>query len=103
MDLKVKKPEDLSLTLVVGDGIDTKERLKVDTQNGKIKDDHYAPGDHTVLRSSVLADERAGGPFKSGLRSPIDYDHVIFLPRDHIDLTSDVTFSNNILHILLEK
>jgi hypothetical protein len=28
---------------------------------------------------------------------------VFFLPRDHVKLTSDSTFTDNLLHLLLER
>jgi len=103
LDSKVKKPEHLHITLIAGDAIQTKERIKIDLSNGTFEDNHYTPGDGVVLRSSVLADQRAGSSYQPGVQSSIDYNQVLFLPREHIELTKDKTFSDNVLHILLEE
>jgi hypothetical protein len=63
------------------------------------------PGDGTVARYSALADERVAttdGSYKR-LQSPIPWTGVTFLPSDHVGLTSSPTFSDNTLHLLLER
>ena len=60
-------------------------------------------GDGTVPRFSALADERTGGEFRPRLDSPIPWHDVTFLSDDHIGLTKNVLFTNNLLHILLEE
>ena len=103
LDKKAKTPSHLSITLISGDSIQTKERVMFYPEENRTEDNHYTPGDGTVLRSSVLGDQRAGGDYKPGIDSVIDYKKAIFLPRDHLELTRDVTFSDNVLHILLEE
>ena len=61
----------------------------------------HAPGDGTVPRSSALmreADPDRGGP---RLNSPIGWDQVLFLFTDHLDLTRDPAFTDNVLYWLL--
>jgi len=102
LDKKASPPAHVSISLISGDAIRTKERVMLFPEEGRVEDNNYQPGDGTVIRSSVLADDRAGSPFEPGIKSPIDYDRALFLPRDHLGLTSDVTFTDNVLHILLE-
>ena len=62
-----------------------------------------APGDGTVLRSQRhhgRARGRASG--NPTLVSPIDWDRVTFLFTDHLGLTRDPAFTDNLLFMLLE-
>lgn len=103
LDKKSKPPKQVSITLVAGDAIQTKERIKIDLKDGTFEDNHYTPGDGIVLRSSVLGDERAGAKYSPKIKSTMEIDQVLFLPRDHLNLTKDATFSDNILFRLLEE
>ena len=62
-----------------------------------------APGDGTVLRSSVLMDENIGTGRVGRLNSPIGWTGVHFLFRDHLGLTKDPGFSDNLLYFLFER
>ena len=103
LDIPAKSPKGLSMFLIAGDSIYTKERIKMNFETGEYSFDYYAPGDGTVLRSSVLADQRAGSSYRPRLDSPIDIEQTLFLPRDHINLTKDPVFADNLLFTLLEK
>ena len=59
-------------------------------------------GDGTVARYSAVADERFGGPWNTWLDSPIPWTNVTFLADDHIGLTRNPHFVNNLLFLLLE-
>ena len=96
-------PKNTSITLVVGDAIETKERIKIFLKDGTFEDNNYTPGDGVVVRSSVLGDERLGSRKSAKVLSPIPYSQVFFLPSDHLNLTKSSTFSNNILFKLLEE
>lgn len=61
-----------------------------------------APGDGSVTRASAVADERLFGENKGFLSSPIPWNRKIFLTDMHLTLLGNVTFQNNLLHILLE-
>lgn len=63
----------------------------------------FTPGDATVPRYSALGDERTGGPYKRGVKTNIPWRNVTFLSDDHIGLTNNPTFSDNMLYILLEQ
>jgi hypothetical protein len=62
------------------------------------------PGDATVLRDSALLDFRQGQvPRGPVVRSPMGIARALFLPREHLELTRDATFRDNILYWLLEE
>lgn len=103
LDLSASPPAGLTLYLIAGDAVPTEAVVAVDQDSGVIKLIKRAPGDGTVLRSSALMDERIGTDRLGRLESPIDWDSVQFLFRDHIGLTKDPAFTDNILYILLER
>ena len=47
-------------------------------------------------------DERIGGAWQPGLRSPIRWAQVTFLFTDHLGMTKDPAFHDNVLFLLLE-
>ena len=47
-------------------------------------------------------DERVGSNWMPMLKSPIRWSHVTFLFTDHIGLTRDPAFTDNVLYLLLE-
>lgn len=102
LDRPAEPPSTLQLHLVAGDAIPTKSRIEVDRQSGALMVAAKAPGDGTVLRSSALMDERLDGDWSSQLRSPVGWHDVLLLFRDHLALTKDRTFTNNLLFWLLE-
>jgi hypothetical protein len=75
----------------------------VDSSEEHFKVTNYEPGDGTVTRSSALMDERVGGTWTPNLQSPIKWSNVMFLFSDHLGLTKDPAFSDNVLYILLEQ
>ena len=44
-----------------------------------------------------------GRVWTPGLQSPIEWSRVYFLFTDHLGLTKDVHFADNILYLLLEQ
>jgi hypothetical protein len=48
-------------------------------------------------------DERITGQWSPRLMSPIGWSDVIFLFTDHLGMTKDPAFTDNILFFLLEK
>ena len=69
---------------------------------GKLEVIERAPGDGSVLRSSALMDERVAGDWTATLVTPIDWTYVTFLFTDHLGLTKDPAFTDNVLFLLLE-
>ena len=105
IDRPVKsKPRHLSISLYVGDAIETVKRVML-TKTGKLDYIHYEAGDGTVIRSSVLADVNAGiedkPPVK--LESNISYDNVKFIFTEHVKMTEDSSFVDNVLFELLQE
>ena len=101
LDESVGAPPDTRLYLVAGDAEPTPATVTV-RDDGNLQVTQRGPGDGTVLRSSALLDERVGGEWQRTLRTPIHWSGTMFLFRDHLGLTSDPVFTDNVLHILLE-
>lgn len=95
-------PEGVELFLVAGDAVDTLSSIKLDPVTGKIKEREYYAGDGTVLRTSALMDERLGQGWTPKLQSPISWSSILFMAADHLGLTQDPSFENNVLYWLLE-
>ncbi len=107
-----KKPETAcprNLYMFAGDAERTLTKTVLQERNGRLiptfpnDDALYTPGDATVPRYSTLGDERAGGPYQRGVRTNIPWRNVTFLSDDHLGLTNNPTFSDNMLYILLEQ
>jgi len=103
LDTPASPPEGLSLYLFVGDAKPTPSRARVDPSNGHLWFDEHRPGDGTVLRSSALMDERGNADWKPQLISPIQWKQIHFLFTDHLGLTQDAAFTDNVLYLLLES
>ncbi len=52
--------------------------------------------------ASALLDERAGGAYRPHVDTPIAFRQVLFLPGEHLELTRDAVFRDNLLFWLLE-
>ncbi len=103
IDQPANPPENLKLYLLAGDAIPTGSAVTVDSSKEHYKITDYEPGDGTVTRSSALMDERAGGIWTPYLKSPVNWSNVMFLFTDHLGLTKDPAFSDNVLYLLLEQ
>ena len=103
MDQPSEPPAHLTLKLVAGDAVPTTSVLGVDRVRGELAIVDRAAGDGTVLRTSALLDERVGGQWRPRLASPIAWDDVDFLFRDHLGMTKDPQFADNVLFFLLEE
>ncbi len=102
-DIRASPPAGLSLYLIAGDAVPTNAVIAVDTVSGVTNVVKEAPGDGTVLRSSALMVEGTGTDVVGRLDSPIDWTSVHFLFTDHIGLTRDPGFSDNLLYFLFKK
>jgi hypothetical protein len=56
-----------------------------------------------VTRASALMDERQGATWRPFVQTPIPFRHVMFLPAEHLGVTQDPTFRDNVLYWLLEE
>lgn len=102
LDTPADPPPGTSIHLFAGDAIGTPAVMIWDRGTGKLKYHHYTPGDGVVTRASALMDERLDGDWEPMLRSPVDYASTTFLFTDHLGLTRDPAFSDNVLYLLLE-
>jgi pimeloyl-ACP methyl ester carboxylesterase len=102
IDIPAKPPASLKTLLVAGDSEKTIKEAKIDS-TGHLKITAHGPGDGTVLRSSALGDERIDENKSARLVSPIHWDQVLFLFSDHLNLTKNPMFTDNLLYFLLEN
>jgi hypothetical protein len=104
LDRPVTQPSGTELMVVAGDAMPTASRIAADPASGAIVQRRTDPGDGVVLRDSVLLDLRQGQePRAPTVQSPMGFRRTLFLPREHLELTRDPTFRNNILFWLLEE
>jgi hypothetical protein len=102
LDRPAVPPPGLALHLFAGDAKPTPAVVAVD-RAGKLTVRQVAPGDGTVLRTSAVLDERLGRAWTPELVSPIPWRDVTFVFSDHLAMTRDPAFSDNILFRLLES
>lgn len=102
LDAPATPPKGLKLHLFAGDAKPTPAVIAVDGA-GKLTVREHGPGDGTVLRSSAILDERAGRSWTRGVVSPIAWDDITFVFSDHLAMTRDPAFTDNILFRLLES
>ncbi|MEM9662190.1 MAG: hypothetical protein AAF937_07755 [Planctomycetota bacterium] len=101
LDGPAEPPATTRISLFAADSRETPARLGVDDRN-RIRIIEETPGDGTVTRRSAVMDERQGSETARRLESPIAWDRVQFVFTDHIGLTRDAAFSDNVLYMLLE-
>jgi len=101
MDRWAPPPEGLELFLVVGGGFETPAIAEIGA-DGAVEITGVEEGDGVVLRTSALLDERVDGERASRLRSPLRFKTTLFLPDEHIELTRNPVFGDNLLFWLLE-
>ena len=102
LDIPAKPPASLKILLVAGDSEKTIKRAKIDS-TGHLEITSHGPGDGTVLRSSALGDDRIDENKSARLISPIHWNQVLFLFSDHLNLTKNPMFTDNLLYFLLEN
>ena len=101
LDLQSSPPPGLELHLFAGDAAPTPSVLSLNDE-GRVGVVQEAPGDEVVTRASALLDERVGGPWRTEVRSPIEWAGVHFIHEEHIGITRDIGFTDNLLYLLLE-
>jgi len=102
LDRPAKPPEPVSIHLFAGDAIAPPAALAINDK-GKYSVCEEEHGDGVVVRSSALLDERIGQEWQYQLKTPIDFNDVTFIFEDHLGLTKDPAFSDNLLFLLLEQ
>ncbi len=101
LDVPANPPWPLELHLFAGDAVSTPSMLAAGP-SGALVVVESAPGADVVTRDSALMDERVGGPWVPGLRSPIGWTRVQFVHQEHLAITRDIAFTDNLLYLLLE-
>lgn len=103
MDVKASPPAGTTIHLIASDAHPTMLQYSVD-QKGTLTPTARAAGDGIVTRNSALMDERIADRSLSSprLRSPIKWESVNFLFTDHLGMTKDPAFTDNVLYLLLE-
>ena len=103
IDVKTSPPEGTTIHLIASDAHPTLLQYAVD-HRGVLTPTARAAGDGIVTRHSALMDERLAERSLSSprLRSPIKWDSVNFLFTDHLGMTKDPAFTDNVLYLLLE-
>jgi hypothetical protein len=102
LDVPTAPPPGLTLHLFAGDAESTPAVLSADA-DGKLSIARSAPGDGTVLRTSAIMDERETGSWQPRVVSPIAWTDLTFVFADHLALTRDPAFTDNVLYRLLES
>jgi Lecithin:cholesterol acyltransferase len=102
LDAPASPPPGTTLHLFSGDAVATPAVARI-SDSGEFAVVERAPGDARVLRSSALMDERVGrAEWASGLVTPIAWSDITFVFSDHLEMTRDPSFSDNILWRLLD-
>ena len=104
IDIKTTPPPGTSLHLIASDAHPTLFQYVVDSR-GALTPTARVSGDGIVTRHSALMDERLADRTNWGprLQTPIKWDSVTFLFTDHLGLTKDPAFTDNVLYLLLES
>ena len=100
MDFPAEPPEELDIHLYAGDAMPTLDSLVVDTASGKIEQKIKKAGDGTVSRTSALSERKHEDGRVYRL---IPWHSETFLSTDHLGLTRDRTFVDNVLNRLLSE
>lgn len=101
LDTPAAPPAGTEIVLFAGDSEPTLDIVLVDA-DGSLRTGRESPGDGTVTRDSALMDERVGRTWIPRVRSPIAWSRVQFLSGDHLGMTNDASFVDNLLYLLLE-
>jgi hypothetical protein len=103
------RPPEAEIYLYAGDHVPTLTRAMLREEDHRLVpqfaglDVLFEPGDSTVARYSAIGDERQERLFRIGAESAIPWTAVTFLPDDHLGLTRNPTFTNNLLFTLLDR
>lgn len=102
LDVKGTPPR-TDLFLVVGTGLDTPASILVDPKTRSVLNTTQEEGDGVVLRASALRDESQGPLANTSHRRPTAYRTTLLLPGEHVEITANPVFADNLLHWLLDQ
>ena len=102
LDVESAPPPGLELFLIAGDAVRTKDVLWI-ADDGRPQVRSRTLGDGTVTRASALLDERVGSDSAARrVASPIRWRGVHFIFSDHLGMTAEPSFVDNVLYLLLD-
>jgi pimeloyl-ACP methyl ester carboxylesterase len=103
IDVESVPPKGTTLHLIASDAHPTLFQYAVDSR-GVLTPTAKVAGDGMVTRHSALMDERLSDQvnWAPRVQSPIKWDSVNFIFTDHLGLTKDPAFTDNVLYLLLE-
>ena len=99
LDLTAEFPTGVEVHLYAGDAERTLHQLRVDPKNGRITQEIKTAGDSTVTRTSALAERRSSEEHRH-IERLIPWNSETFLSADHLGLTRERTFVDNVLNQL---
>ena len=102
LDLKAELPQGIEMHLYAGDAEKTLHQLVVNPNNGRITQKNETAGDGTVTRTSALSERRSSQTHRH-LQRIIPWTNETFLSADHLGLTKDRTFVDNVLDQLTSR
>lgn len=104
IDVKAEPPEGTTIHLIASDALPTVFQYAVDAR-GALTPTARVAGDGIVTRHSALMDERLAdrSNWTPRLQSPVKWESVTFLFTDHLGMTKDPAFTDNVLYLLLES
>ncbi len=103
LDVPASPPHTVHLQLITGDAIETPSVVRFDPRRRKLKVLQKSAGDGLVTRKSALMDQRTPENLHEELRSPIRWERVTFISDDHLGMTRNPQFVDNVLYSLLEE
>ena len=101
LDFPADLPPCLEMHLFAGDAKRTLHQLCIDPASRKITNRIKTPGDGTVTRTSTLSERKATN--HGGVTRMIPWTNETFLSTNHLGLTRDRTFVDNVLDQLLAR
>ena len=99
IDIPASPPQQLSLHLFAGESIKTDAVIAVDLQNGRTKAIKQAQGDGVTTFASAAAQETIDTNSQQ-IVSTIPWKTVLRPRADHLGLTQDTVFTDNVLSLL---
>lgn len=103
LHVEPEPPSTVAFYLFAGDSESTDAVVSVNKNDFSLRVIEQAPGDGIVLRSSALMDKRFKDQWSNRLQSPIPWKSVMFVFADHLRITEDPSFIDNLLFKLLEE
>ncbi|MEL6328595.1 MAG: hypothetical protein AAFR38_02955 [Planctomycetota bacterium] len=102
LDTPERPPETLQFDYFLSDSLTTPRTARAVPGQPFVEPVEYGPGDRTVLRTSVLLDEREDGDWTGRLRTPLSWRSLTFLTGTHQGVLQHPAFLDRVLFLLLD-